>query len=123
MDEPVYLSTAEAASRLGISQSTVRRRCESGELLAEWNKGNWRIPAPAVEPRHHLPAVPELVAERLAHLPLLLSPKQAGDVLGMSEWSVQRACKLGHISHRRIGRLVRVPLAVIVEILSGGAAA
>jgi tetratricopeptide (TPR) repeat protein len=49
--EPVYLSTAEAAARLNLSEDAVRELCQRGMLPGssqEHKKGPWRIPLEAV---------------------------------------------------------------------------
>src|SRR5664280_11666 len=49
MGDPVYLSAAEAASRLGISLRTVRRRIADGSLPSARIGHAVRIPADALE--------------------------------------------------------------------------
>ena len=47
-----YLGTAEAANRMGVSQKSVRRMCNRGELegaFQERESGPWHIPLDAVE--------------------------------------------------------------------------
>ena len=50
--EPVYLSTAEVAARLNLSEDAVRELCKKGMLPGssqEHKKGPWRIPLEAVD--------------------------------------------------------------------------
>ena len=65
MGDPAYLSAAEAASRLGISLRTIRRRIADGSLPSARIGHAVRIPADAVElpvARSPEPAARETVA-------------------------------------------------------------
>ncbi len=61
--EPVYLTTAEAAVRLNLSEDAVRELCKKGMLPGssqEHKKGPWRIPREVVDtwPQAQVPNVP-----------------------------------------------------------------
>lgn len=50
MNEREYLTTTEAASRLGVTIGTLQNRCRIGILPAvKTETGEWRIPRRAVE--------------------------------------------------------------------------
>lgn len=49
MEDPTYLTAAEAAARLGISLRTVRRRIADGSLASVRIGGSVRVPVSALE--------------------------------------------------------------------------
>jgi len=52
-EPPAVMSVSEAARRLGVSEDTVRRRCDEGALTASWTRpprsGQRRVTVESVE--------------------------------------------------------------------------
>ena len=114
---------------LGFSESTVRRRIDSGELPALVRGGNFRIPRGAVERAAATATATANVApasgvdwlgQRLASLPLLLSVEQVAELLGVPVHAVRDATRRGDIPVRRFGRRVRIPSVALYDWLRGG---
>jgi excisionase family DNA binding protein len=49
-----FLSVAQAATRLGVSESRVRQMIQAKELRAERVEGRWLLPVEAIERRQDL---------------------------------------------------------------------
>jgi excisionase family DNA binding protein len=50
-DPPVFVTSSEAARRLGVSEESIRRLCRAGVLRAHriYSRGRWRIRLDDVE--------------------------------------------------------------------------
>lgn len=95
------LSTAELATRLGVSSAAVTKRRQARRLVAFQLKGDWRYPAWQLRGGEVLPGV-EQVWQAL--------PLTVHDALGLARWFEQESSHLGAtpLSLLQAGQLARV---------------
>lgn len=131
--EPEWLSTKAAAELLGVSEGEVRRRVHAGELAAESIKGSMRFARAVVEDElikldrideakvfadDPADLVERVSGRRLTDYPLVLSPDQAAQVLGIPRSTVYSMLRDGHLPYRMVGRTRRIPLPALVRWLT-----
>lgn len=117
-----FVTVDRAAIALGVSQSTVLRRCRSGDLSAVYERGKWWVPRarlPGTVSRHQDDDDDPVanLRRRLAAMPGLLTAEQVADVTGMSIWSVRAAMRSGDIPSVRVGSRRLSPKAALVSWL------
>jgi len=62
-----FYSTTEMAKIVGREESTIRRKCESGEIRAEKIGGVWIIPASSVKRYRHAKPGPAILHRDAQH--------------------------------------------------------
>jgi excisionase family DNA binding protein len=99
----LVLTIAATARLLGVSELTVRRRIRAGTLPAVQIGGSWRIPGPSIH--------------RIAELPEKCTIRQIAHSLDVSELTVRRWIKDGHLPATKSDRSWVVDRNDLSEIL------
>lgn len=110
----------EAASRLGISPATVRRRCRNGSLVASKSTGQWLVDETSIPAPRATSAASRLhdrvdLAKALGQLELLdLIEEWVPDLLRHEDELADRAALLGRAKNRLMTREFEPPREVEV---------
>jgi excisionase family DNA binding protein len=117
-----HVTVTEAAELLGVSEATIKRRCQDGTIPAAKPGKEWKIH------RHAMPTVDSVgelesaVADaRFSGVAPALSAGQTAKLLGVSTYLVLRALDEGTLPAINVGaRSRRVDTAELLQLLAAG---
>jgi hypothetical protein len=102
LSDELTVDVSTAAAILGLSESTVQRRCRSGELKAFADQGRWRVlrsslpsPIPLIPGDPTMPATSAagVLSGRLATMAPLLTPEQVAHITGLGISAVRSSLR------------------------------
>ena len=130
-----WLTTKEVAALLGVKEAVVRRMVRDGELPSENIGGHIKIPrgeaeaaASTAESTAELLAVADntalvekITGTKVGSLPLLMTPQEVANFLGVKIAVVYSMLRSGALPTRMVGRTRRVPSPALIRWLTDAA--